>query len=70
MALIVIGRVASLFGGITYKKQETVLSVGPSEAKTTEHKRIPLPPVVGVSAIVSGIGILVAKRRATKGEKR
>ena len=62
LVLVAIGIVALLYGGITYKRQKTVLDIGDIELKTTEHKTIPISPIIGVVAIVGGVGLLVAKR--------
>lgn len=62
VALVVIGIVALLYGGISYKREKTAIDLGPLEVKTTERKSIPLPPVIGVIALVGGIGLLVSKR--------
>src|SRR5688572_16403958 len=44
IALIVLGIVALLYGGITYTKREKVLDIGPIEATTQTRETIPLPP--------------------------
>ena len=59
--LIVLGLVALVWGGITYTKREKVIDVGPIEASVDERKTIPLPPVVGVVAVIAGV-ILVSRR--------
>ena len=59
IALIVLGIVALLYGGITYTKREKVLDLGPIEATTKTHETIPLPPVFGAIAIVGGIALMV-----------
>jgi uncharacterized membrane protein YidH (DUF202 family) len=64
--LIVIGLVSLLLGGFRWTQQKTVIDVGPIEAKTEEHKVLPIPPVVGGLALVGGVVLLVVpiKRRA------
>ena len=67
IALIVLGIIALLYGGITYTRREKVLDIGPIEATTQTRETIPLPPVLGVLAIVGGIALFVVegrKRRA------
>ena len=63
--LVVIGLIALLWGGIRWKHDKTVLDAGPLEIKTEEHERIPLPPALGVVALVGGIILIVLpdKRR-------
>lgn len=64
--LIVIGLVSLLLGGFRWTQEKTVVDIGPIEAKTEEHKTLPIPPVVGGLALVGGIVLLVvpSKRRA------
>ena len=63
IALIVLGIIALLYGGITYTKREKILDVGPIEATAETRETIPLPPVLGVLAIVGGIALLVVEGR-------
>ena len=59
LALIVIGLVALIWGGFSWTRQKKVLDIGPIEATTEKHETIPLPPLVGVIALIGGI-VLVA----------
>jgi hypothetical protein len=63
--LVVIGLVSLLLGGFRWTEQKTVVDIGPIEAKTEEHKVLPIPPVIGALALIGGIAVLVvpAKRR-------
>ena len=63
IALIVVGIVALLYGGITYTTREKVLDIGPIEATAKTRKTIPLPPVFGAVAIVGGIALMVVAGR-------
>ena len=65
IALIALGIVALLYGGITYTKREKVLDIGPIEATTKTRETIPLPPVFGALAIVGGIALYVVAGRKT-----
>jgi hypothetical protein len=62
-ALVVLGILALLYGGISYNRQRTVLDVGPFKATATEQKNIPLSPVVGGLALLGGIILLVVPRK-------
>ena len=64
--LVVIGLVSLVWGGFRWTQQKTVVDIGPLEAKTEEHKVLPIPPVVGGLVLVGGIVLLVApiRRRA------
>ena len=61
--LVIVGAIALAYGGITYTTHKRVLDVGPIEATKTEHKTIPLPPIVGGLALVGGIAMLAAARK-------
>jgi hypothetical protein len=62
VALVILGVVALIYGGIGYNRQTTILEVGGIKATATEHKTIPIAPVVGAAALVGGIVILVLPR--------
>ena len=59
--LIVLGIVALIWGGISWTKREKVIDVGPFEASVEERKTLPLPPVAGAIALVTGV-ILISRR--------
>jgi uncharacterized membrane protein len=61
--LIVLGILIFVFQGITYTKHKKIVDIGPLQAITTEHKTIPLPPILGGLALVGGIVLLVAGRK-------
>ena len=58
--LIVLGVIALAYQGITYTTHKKVIDLGPIQASTTEHKTIPLPPILGGIALVGGIALLFA----------
>jgi len=63
--LIVLGVIALVYEGITYTTREKVIDVGPLKATVDKEKTIPLPPILGVLALVGGIGlVIVGSRRA------
>ena len=61
--LVILGILALVYGGISYSRQRTVLDVGPFKATATEQRNIPLSPIVGGIALLSGIVLLVVPRR-------
>ena len=61
--LIVFGLFALAYGGFSYTKKEKVLDLGPVEATTTRHERVPLPPVLGGVSLVAGVLVLVLSGR-------
>jgi hypothetical protein len=58
--LIVLGVIGLAYGGITYTHKEKVVDIGPIQATTEKHERIPLPPIVGGLSLVAGVVLLVA----------
>ena len=62
-ALVVIGLVSLLLGGFRWTQEKTVVDVGPLKATTTEHKTLPIPPIVGGLALAGGIVLLVVTRK-------
>ncbi len=63
IVLVVIGVVALAYQGITYTTQKKVIDLGPIQATKEEHHTIPLPPLVGVVALIGGVVILLTGRR-------
>jgi len=60
--LIVLGLAALAYQGITYTTRETVLDVGPIHATANRERTVPLPPIVGIVAVVGGIALVFAGR--------
>ena len=65
IVLFIIGIISLGYQGITYTRQRKVVDIGPIQATKQEHKTIPLPPIIGVIALVGGAVLLVADRRAS-----
>jgi hypothetical protein len=61
IVLVVIGAVALAYGGIGYDRQKTVLDMGPLKATTTEHKTLPISPVIGGLALLGGVVLLMSR---------
>jgi len=61
--LIVLGLAALVYQGITYTSRETVIDIGPVHATADRERTLPLPPVVGIVAVASGVALLVAGAR-------
>jgi hypothetical protein len=57
--LIALGLVAFGYQGITYTSKEKVVDLGALQVTTETKKTLPLPPIVGVIALVGGIALLV-----------
>ena len=63
IVLIVLGAIALAYQGITYTTHKKVLDIGPLQATTTEHKTIPLPPILGAVAVLAGLALVVSGGR-------
>ena len=63
IVLIVFGVIALAYQGITYTTHKKIVDIGPLQASTTQHKTIPLPPILGGIALVGGIALMFAARK-------
>jgi len=63
IALIVIGLVALVFGGISWTHSKKVVDLGPIQAEKQERHTLPLPPIFGGIAVAAGVVLLVAGGR-------
>lgn len=63
IVLIVLGIVALAYQGITYTTHKKVLDIGPIQATKEERNTIPIPPILGVLALIGGVVILATDRR-------
>jgi hypothetical protein len=61
--LIVLGILALAYGGFTYTHQKKVVDLGPIQASKKETNTIPLPPILGVVAILGGGALLFTGKR-------
>jgi uncharacterized membrane protein YidH (DUF202 family) len=61
--LIVLGIAALAYQGITYTKRETLVNIGPIHAEAERQHTIPLSPIIGVTAVVGGVILLVLGAR-------
>jgi len=62
--LIALGLFGLAWGGFTYTTQEKVLDIGPIHATRDKTHNIPVAPIAGVVALIGGIVLLVAPRKA------
>jgi uncharacterized membrane protein YidH (DUF202 family) len=63
VVLVVAGALALVYGGINYSRQRTILDVGPIKATTTEHRKFPVSPILGVIAVIGGILLVMTPAR-------
>ncbi len=63
VALIVLGVIALVYQGFTYTTHKKVLDIGPIQATKEEHQTVPIPPIIGAVAVISGIAVLALGRK-------
>jgi hypothetical protein len=63
VVLIVLGLGALAYQGITYTSREKVLDLGPLQATAERQRTVPLPPIVGIVAVVAGVAMIIAGGR-------
>lgn len=61
--LIAAGVVMLAYQGITYKTRENIVDLGPIHITEEKTKTLPLPPILGGIALVSGIALLVLDKK-------
>jgi uncharacterized membrane protein YidH (DUF202 family) len=63
MVLVLLGVVALVYQGVNYTSHETVIDIGPLHARADRQRTLPLPPVLGIAAVIGGVVLLVAGGR-------
>jgi hypothetical protein len=56
-ALVVLGLLGLIFGGIPYKKTETIAEIGGLKMRATENRQMSVPPLVSGFAILVGAAL-------------
>ena len=63
IVLIVLGLFALAYQGFTYTTREKVIDLGPIEATAERTKRVPLPPIFGVVAVIAGVALIFVGKK-------
>jgi hypothetical protein len=58
----VLGVLSLAYQGFTYTTRKKVVDIGPIQATKEEHHSVPLPPILGVLAVIGGIVVLATDR--------
>jgi uncharacterized membrane protein HdeD (DUF308 family) len=61
--LIILGIVALAYQGINYTTKDKVVDLGPLKVEAKREKTIPLPPIVGIAALVGGVVLVAVSAR-------
>ena len=62
LILLVVGVLSLAYQGFTYTTRKKVIDIGPIQATKEEHHSVPLPPILGVLAVIGGIVVLATDR--------
>ena len=62
MALITLGLLSFAYQGFTYTTRDKAVDLGPVQITTERTHTIPLPPILGALALVSGVVLLVSNK--------
>ncbi len=63
IAIIILGIVLTIFSGISFQREETLIEVGELELTHEEEERVDWPQWVGIAAIAGGVVILLVGSR-------
>lgn len=63
VALIVLGVIGLVYGGVTYTKSTREAKIGPLELSVKDKETVNIPVWAGVAAIVAGGALLFARRQ-------
>ncbi len=63
IGLIILGIVVTIFSGISFKKEETVVEAGEFELTREEDKDITWPRWAGIAVIAGGVVVLLLGRK-------
>jgi hypothetical protein len=59
LVLLVVGVLALVYGGFSYRHEKGDAKVGPVEIQVTEKKHVNVPVWAGVAAVAVGAGLLM-----------
>lgn len=60
-ALIVLGLVGLLYGGLSWTRRDTVIDAGPIQVTADKRERIPISPIAGGVILVVGVALLMKR---------
>ena len=64
IVLCLLGALALAYGGFSFTHRERVFDVGPFHATAEKRDSIPVPPILGVVALVAGVALVITNRRS------
>ena len=63
IVLILLGVLGLALGGFSFTHKEKVLDLGPIEATADDKETVPVPPILGVLAVVGGVVLVATSAR-------
>ena len=63
LALVAVGMVVLLWGGLFWTRHKTVANAGPWEVRSQKREGVSLPPIVGAASLAAGIILVLAGGR-------
>ncbi len=64
IALLVLGALGLLYGGVRYTTRDTVVDLGPIHATADVAHTLPIAPILGGLLLAAGAALLVVSRRS------
>jgi hypothetical protein len=64
MIFIALGLVGLVWGGFSYTTRDKVADIGPIDITRDKTHSVPLPPVLGVVALIGGVALLMTGKKA------
>ena len=64
VVLVVLGVIGLVVANVTFTEHKTVLDAGPIKITQNQEKSVPIPTIAGIVAVVAGLGLILAGRRA------
>ncbi|MES2638557.1 MAG: DUF3185 domain-containing protein [Myxococcota bacterium] len=61
--LIVLGILGLIYGGFSFVYPDKVVDAGPLQISVDKKKSVPISPLIGIVALVGGVGLVVMDRK-------
>jgi hypothetical protein len=63
ITVLAVGLLALVYQGISYTTSDQIVDIGPIQIAQQDTSTIPLPPIVGLIAVIAGVTLIVAGTR-------